>query len=292
MSKNKKESKPVQVLLTPKYILITGKFLTKISPFLASRFGAKLFLTPFKYKLPKREKEMDDDSFQKDHLVPVIDRKIIIYEYGEGTKTILLAHGWSGRGTQMSVLAKELVQKGYRVISFDAPAHGKAPGKMSMMPYFIESIHELEKLYGPFNAAIGHSLGGMSLLRACKEGLNINKLVIIGTANSVTKITREFARNLRLNDKVAGKMKSYFDNKFGENMDNYSGAFSAESVKAPTLIIHDKDDIDVHISSAFEISEKLQNSELYLTEGLGHRKILGDRKVINKITTFLTAQSL
>ncbi len=292
MIKNQKDSKAVQVLLTPQYILSTGKILTKLSPFLASRFGARLFLTPFKYKLPQREKEMDEDSIQKEYFVPAINRKIIIYEYGEGTETILLAHGWSGRGTQMSVMAKELVTKGFRIISFDAPAHGKAPGKISMMPYFIESIHELEKVYGPFSAAIGHSLGGMSLLRACKEGLKTDKLVIIGTANSVTKITREFARNLKLNDKVAGKMKSYFDKKFGENMDNYSGAFSAESVKVPTLIIHDRDDIDVHVNSAYEISEKLENSELYITGGLGHRKILGDPKVINKTTTFLTAQSL
>lgn len=292
MNKNKKESKPVQVLLTPQYILSTGKILTKLSPFLASRFGARLFLTPFKYKLPKREEEMDGESVQKEHFVSAINRKIIIYEYGTGKKTILLAHGWSGRGTQMSVLAKELVDKGYRIISFDAPAHGKAPGKISMMPFFIESIHELEKVYGPFRAAIGHSLGGMALLKACKEGFKTDKLVIIGTANSVTKITREFARNLKLNDKVAVKMKSYFDKKFGENMDNYSGAFSAESVEVPTLIIHDKDDVDVDISSAFEISEKLENSKLYITEGLGHRKILGNQKVIDKITTFLTAQSL
>lgn len=292
MENNKKEGKSVQVLLTPKYILSTGKILTKISPFLASRFGAKIFLTPFKYKLPKREKEMDQNSIQKDHIVPAIDRKIIIYEYGKGTKTILLVHGWSGRGTQMAFMAKELVDKGYRIISFDAPAHGKAPGKMSMMPFFIESIHELEKLYGPFDGAIGHSLGGMSLLRACKEGFKTDKLVIIGTANSVTHITREFARNLKLNDKVAGKMKSYFDRKFGENMDNYSGAFSAESVKVPTLVIHDNDDVDVHVSSALEISDKLERSELYLTSGLGHRKVLGDPEVINKIKTFLTAQSL
>lgn len=292
MSKRSKESKPIQVLLTPQYILSTGKILTRLSPFLASRFGARLFLTPFKYKLPQREKEMDEDSIQKEYFVPAINRKIIIYEYGKGTETILLAHGWSGRGTQMSVMAKELVTQGYKIISFDAPAHGKAPGKISMMPFFIESIHELEKEYGPFSAAIGHSLGGMSLLRACKEGFKPGKLVIIGTANSVTKITREFARNLKLNDKVAAKMKSYFDKKFGENMDNYSGAFSAESVKVPTLIIHDRDDVDVHVNSAFEISDKLENSELYLTEGLGHRKVLGDPKVINKTTTYLTAQSL
>ncbi|MFO8146535.1 MAG: alpha/beta fold hydrolase [Bacteroidota bacterium] len=289
MTKTQKGTTPVQVLLTPQYILSTGKILTKISPFLASRFAAQLFLTPFKYPLPEREKEMDEKAEQRSILVKAINRKIIVYKYGEGTKKVLLVHGWSGRGTQMSILAAQLVDKGYTVISFDAPAHGKAPGRMSMMPYFIESIHEIAKDYGPFDSAIGHSLGGMSLLRAVKEGLLLKTLVIIGTANSVTHITKEFARNMKLNDSVAEKMKSYFDKKFGEDMDVYSGALSAESVKIPTLVVHDKDDVDVDVSSAYEISEKLKNSELFLTEGLGHRKVLGNPEVINKITTFVTA---
>jgi pimeloyl-ACP methyl ester carboxylesterase len=71
-------------------------------------------------------------------------------------------------------------------------------------------------------------------------------------------------------------------------MDNYSGAFSAESVKVETLVVHDKNDIDVHISSAHEIVDKLENGKLLVTEGLGHRKILGDPDVINKISTFIT----
>lgn len=282
------KKQPVQVLLAPKYILRIGKILTAISPFIASRFAARLFLTPFKYKIPEREKDMDTNSIQESISVPAINREIVVYHYGESKKKILLIHGWSGTGTQMSLIAKKLVEKGFEIISFDAPAHGKAPGKISMMPFFIESIHHLEKTYGPFHAAIGHSLGGMSILKAVKDGLVLNKLVVIGTANSVTHITKDFAQNMQLNEKVAKKMKSYFDSKFGEDMDNYSGAFSAEAVKIPTLVIHDKDDVDVHVSSAYEISNNLDNSQLLITEGLGHRKILGDSEVINKITTFIT----
>ncbi|GAB2772364.1 alpha/beta hydrolase [Salinimicrobium soli] len=288
MTQQKKDKTPVQRLLVPKYILVTGKILTALSPFLASRFAAKLFLTPFKYELPEREKEMDEKSKQHRVKVPSINREIVVYEYGDSPKKILLAHGWSGRGTQMSVMAEELVKNGYSVVSFDAPAHGKAPGKMSMMPFFIDSIHYLDKHYGPFTAAIGHSLGGMSSLRAVKEGLQIDKLVIIGTANSVTRITREFAYNMNMNVKVAKKMKHYFDEKFGADMDTYSGAVSAKHVKIPTLIIHDEYDVDVHVGAAHEIHESMENSEIFITKDLGHRRILGDNKVIRKILDFLT----
>jgi len=280
-------AKPVQLLLAPKYLLYTGKILTAISPFIASRFAARLFLTPYRYNIPEREKEMDKNSIQETITIPSIDREIVVYHYGHSDKKVLLIHGWSGTGTQMAVIAKALVQKGFSTISFDAPAHGKSPGKISMMPFFIQSIQHLIKLHGPFHAAIGHSLGGMSILKAVKDGVELKKLVIIGTANSVTHITKDFAKNMKLNEKVASKMKSYFDLKFGEDMDNYSGAISAEGVKTPTLIVHDEDDIDVHVSSAIEIDNSLENSELMLTEKLGHRKILGDPEVINKITTFI-----
>lgn len=288
MKQPEKAGKPVQVLLTPSYIKFTGKLLTAVSPKLASRFTAWLFLKPYKYKLPEREKEIDNLFEHKSITVPSIDREIIVYfnKKAASGKTVLLAHGWSGRGTQMPDIALKLINSGYEVISFDAPAHGRAPGNMSMMPHFIESILHLEKQYGPFYAAVGHSLGGMSLLKAVKEGLQLQKLVIIGTANSISHITKEFVRNLELPEKVAIKMKTYFDTKFGEDMDNLSGAFSAKSVKIPTMVIHDVDDVDVHVSSAYEINDSLKNGELYITEGQGHRKVLGDPKVINKITTF------
>ena len=292
MPKNNTDKVPVQRLLVPKYILITSKILTKISPFLASRFAAKLFLTPFKYKLPERERKMDENSLQQKIAISSINREIVTYEYGTGNKKILMVHGWSGRGTQMSKIAEKLVADGFRIVSFDAPGHGKAPGKMSMMPFFIEAIQHLSKLHNGFYGIVSHSLGGMSSLKAVSNGLQTEKLVIIGTADSVTKITRDFADNMKMSHEVAEKMKTYLDNKFGQDMDDYSGAISAENVKIPTLVIHDLMDVDVEIESAYQIDNALINSELFITEGLGHRRILGNDAVINKISTFMTAQSL
>lgn len=231
---------------------------------------------------------MDLKSRQTNLILPHYQREIVIYEYGNSPKKILLAHGWSGRGTQLAVMAEELLNSGYSVVSFDAPAHGKAPGKTSMMPHFIEAIEVIEKQFGPFEAVIGHSLGGMASLKAVSDGLSVKRLVIIGTANSITHITKEFARNMKMNDKVAKKMKTYFDDKFGLDMNTFSGAVSAEGVKIPTLVVHDEDDVDVDISSAYEIHEKLEDSRLLITRDLGHRRILGNQKVINKIIDFLS----
>ena len=292
MTKKTKDNTPVQQLLVPNYILSISKVLTSISPWLASRFAAKLFLTPFRYKLPEREKEMDANTIQNKEFVNSMNREIVTYHYGDGQKRVLLVHGWSGRGTQLAKIANALKDKGYMCVSFDAPAHGKAEGKMSMMPFFIEAVQYLDEKYGPCEAVVGHSLGGMASLRAIRNGMTTKKLVIIGTANNVTEITRHFAENMKMNEKVARKMKKYLDGKFNQDMDILSGAESAQHVKISTLVIHDENDVDVKVNSAYEIDAALVDSELMITQGLGHRRILGNEQVINKISTFIAAQSL
>ena len=55
----------------------------------------------------------------------------------------------------------------------------------------------------------------------------------------------------------------------------------------PTLVIHDKDDVDVPVNSAYEIKDSLENGELMITEKQGHRRILGNEQVIERILDFL-----
>ncbi|MDD5150120.1 MAG: alpha/beta hydrolase [Flavobacterium sp.] len=277
----------IQSLKIPKIILQSSKFISFISPKLATLFAAKLFTSPIKHTIPKREIEMDGKSTQKLINIPAINKKVILYQYGESKKKILLVHGWSGRGTQLFKIADELIKVGYSTISFDAPAHGKSPGKTTIMSEFVESILEIERQFGPFEAAVGHSLGGMSLLNATKKGLNLNNLVIIGSGDIVQDILDTFVAKLELKPSISNQLRLHFEKKFGEEMDNYSAYKSAMKISIPVLIIHDKNDIEVPVGAAIHIHKHLKNGELYLTEGLGHQKILGNQDVIEKVVQFI-----
>lgn len=271
----------------PKHILITAKLLEIISPKSAALLAARLFSTPVKYKTPKREWQMEINSQKQKIRVPGIKKEIQVYIYGESTKKALLTHGWSGRGTQLVKIADELVKEGYQTISFDAPAHGKSKGKTTLMHEFIASIHQLEKEFGPFEIAIGHSLGGMSILNAIKQKLNIKKAVIIGSGDDIQDIVVEFVKKLKLKSDIAILLKDYFEKKYGEDMESYSGYIAAKKVAIPVLVIHDENDSEVPVKCAIHIHEHLINGELLLTQNLGHRKILGDEKVLQEIKKFL-----
>ncbi len=230
---------------------------------------------------------MDLNSLQKLIRIPEIEKEVVMYEYGKSEKKILLVHGWSGRGTQLFKIADELVKAGYSTISFDAPAHGKSPGKHTIMVDFIATILELEKKFGPFEAAIGHSLGGMSVLNSIKKGLKVNHAVVIGSGDIVQDIMDDFVEKLELKPNISTLLRLHFEKKYGEKMNNYSAFLAAKEITIPVLVIHDNDDPEVPVKAGINIHKHLKNGELLLTNGLGHRKILGNSKVIERIVQFI-----
>lgn len=283
----KKKNKKLDPLPIPKFIIKTGQFLNLISTKAVVLYAAKLFTTPIKHRIPKRELEMDTNSIQQLIPVPSINKSIMVYQYGKSDKKVLLVHGWSGRGTQLFKIADALLKEGYATVSFDAPAHGKSPGNSSIMLEFIASIFELEKQYGHFEVAIGHSLGGMAVLNAAKSGFKTDKIIVIGSGDIVHDIIDDFIKKLQLKQVISLKLRAHFENKYNEAMDNYSAFKAAEAIEKPILVVHDENDYEVPVKAGINIHQHVKNGELMITKGLGHRKILGDVNVIHKIIEFI-----
>ena len=285
-------SKKKQHLKIPKVIIFIGKILQFFSVKLTTLYLARLFTTPIKHKVPKRELEMDDHSIKETLLIPSVNKKIVVYQYGKSDKKILLVHGWSGRGTQLVKFADAFVDKGYATISFDAPGHGKSPGNSTIMTEFIASILEIDKKFGPFEAAVGHSLGGMALLNAIKKGLKINRLIIIGSGDKVKDILDDFVSKLELKPEYSSHLQQHFEKKYNEPMENYSAHCAAKTIDIPVLVIHDENDNEVPVETSINIHDNLKNGELLITQHLGHRKILGNPFVIEKTIEFITNKML
>ncbi len=285
MPKNKEKKNTITSV--PKLILFIAHLLEKLNPNWAVAFAKRLFVSPIRHKIPKREWEMDKQSTQELLYIPSINKKIMTYRYGSSEKKVLLVHGWSGRGTQLVKIADALLKDGFSTVSFDAPAHGKSPGNTTLMPEFIASILEIEKQMGPFEFVVGHSLGGMSILNAIKQGLQVKKAVIIGSGDSVQDIIDDFIKKLKLKPIMGDKMRISFEKQYDMDMESFSANVAAKEVTVPVLVIHDKDDDDVPFTASVNIDKHLANSELMLTEKFGHRKVLGDDEVVQAVCKFI-----
>lgn len=275
----------------PKPIQILGKIIQFFSNHLAMRFSSKLFSTPVSFPKPKREEIMWESAQKSNITIPEFKCEIEVLRYGFSKKKVLLIHGWCGRSTQLYRIADKLLEHGYMTISYDAPAHGNSKGKKSSMPEFVAAIHFINEKFGPFDAAIGHSLGGMSLYTAVVQGFKINSIVSIGAGDSISDIMENFIYDLGLSPIIAKKLKQHYDKKYFEDVDNYSSSKQAKFIDTPALVVHDSFDSDVPVSCAYQIRQSLKNGKILITNGLGHTKILRDQKTINRIVSFINYHS-
>lgn len=287
MPENNSTSRNPNTFAIPRPLINLGKIIQFFSNHLATLFVAKLFSTPIRFSAPERELAMRNSAKKETIKIPGCKTDVQVYIYGYSKKKVLMVHGWAGRGTQLFQIADKVLENKMMVISFDGPAHGLSSGKRTNMMEFLETIREVNKKYGPFDAAIGHSFGGMSLINAVANDLKVNKLVTIGADNSIPQIFQYFVEKLELNPLISKKLEEYFNNKFNTELDSLSSEHKALKINIPTLVIHDSEDKYVSVSSAVSIRQSLKNGELLITNGLGHHKIFKDNFVIQRVIDFI-----
>lgn len=271
----------------PRPLIFTSRFLQSVSNTLAAKFLSRLFETPPKFKIPEREVTFRKSAQSEVLHVPDIQKDITVFSYGYSKAKVLLLHGWSGRGSQLYQLADKILENRMMVISVDAPAHGLSSGKKTNMLEYIRVIEEVDKKYGPFDFAIGHSWGGMTLLNALGKKLKLKKAVIIGADNKISEVISGFVKKFRVDQSVTPVIIAHYCKLLKVQMDQFDSEKAAARIEIPVLVVHDTKDAFVPVRSAIEIRQQLKNGSLLLTNGLGHHKIFKDPEVMQKIINFI-----
>lgn len=290
------------------------KFIFKITeilfPSIAGKWAVDLFFTPFRFDRPHREKafmekaksknikfspdinKIYDLDWAKDRLLNKKFNDVTpktfyrLYEMGEGP-LVLLVHGWSGRASQMGSIAQTLVDYGFKVISFDAFAHGESPGKQTTVLEFVEIINNINRQFGPFYAIVGHSLGGIAAGRAIVKGLKTEKLVTIGSPTTMQFILEAFCKALNASDKTLQYIKNFVERYAKREADDFSLSYLGKYLEIKGLIIHDKNDRETDYDQSLYLDESWQKGRHIQTTGLGHVRILRDKSVLKMIADFI-----
>jgi pimeloyl-ACP methyl ester carboxylesterase len=279
MSKDKKVAISLQILAR------IFRILEKVSPRMAGRLALYLFLHPPRHQRPEREQKCYDAA--KRSFIQVEGHKVAVFEWGEGP-IVWIMHGWAGRASQLSSFIKALVASGYKVIGMDAPGHGDSDGKESSVILFEHSLEALYKKYGKAYAYIGHSLGGAVGFFAMKNKIPFEKYIAISSPTIAELILHEAFDKLGAGQKSIDAMCELIQERVGAPFVEYTATYWAQfAPDIPILIIHDKNDKEAGILHAETQHKLLPQSELYITEGLGHVRILRDEKVIQKVLSFI-----
>lgn len=271
--------------MVPPFIRKTMGFMDRISGTLSSKIALQLFLTPIRFKVPKRELSFLENA--KKFSINFSGRRIQMYQWGDGTPELLLIHGWCGRGSQLGAIAQQFEAMGKTVLAFDGPAHGKSSGKQTNLVQFSELIAQLKQDYPSLRYGIGHSMGAAATAHSVVQGTALQKIVMISSPSSTPDIIEDFARQINIAAKSGDKIRRALERKFNKSVETTSAGVIAKELQIEGLVIHDQNDPDVPVSSAYDIAKAWPLAKLHLTERMGHRKLLYDKTLIEKIQSFL-----
>lgn len=271
-----------------KFPLILG-FLSTFFPTLVAKMALTIFATPV--RTPRPASEMAWHESAKKYF---LKNGIAAFEWGAPSDPlVLLIHGWNGRGTQLASFAPALVQQKFRVVALDGPGHGISPGKKTNPSHFAQFIIDAQgellsaTQKDSSHALIAHSFGGVCSVLALSRGLKTKGIVLIASPAFYDRVVHFFSRSMKLSKKCE---QSFFEqvtklialNPYDLNL----GKLGAK-LQLPALVVHDQADNAVDYLSAQSIIGQWPGSQLFSTQGLGHRRIMRDPKVIDSVTNFI-----
>jgi pimeloyl-ACP methyl ester carboxylesterase len=215
--------------------------------------------------------------------------------WGEGPRTVYLVHGWGGRGTQFGALVAPLLETGHRVVMFDGPSHGDSdagpagPGRT----HGVELAKALDAVFcrfGPAEAVVAHSMGTISTYLAMRYGwLGAQRLVFVAPMVESESLFDQFQRALGFGPRVRAAFDRAVDEFIGVGVREFDARVQARHVEPrPTLVVTDRGDRQTAYADVVSFAESV-GAPLVTTEGLGHRKILRDPTVVERVVEFVAS---
>ncbi|WP_420125086.1 alpha/beta hydrolase [Longimicrobium sp.] len=259
-----------------------------VAPRAVERHAASLFLTPPR---PRKNGVVMEDAAAERYRLEVREGELRVaaWSWGRGP-TVLLAHGWGGTATDMVPLAERLQAAGYRVVLFDFPAHGRSAGRRTNMVEWLRVMKAVSAAVGPVHAVAGHSFGGATVAIALAEhGMDVRGAVLLAPVIGPALFTDRFTGAIGLPPERAEGMMRHIADTIGREPRSLDARWAVTHLHVPALLVHDPADREVPWAHAESIADAWPGSRLVAAEGLGHRRLLRDDRILTTVTDFIHA---
>lgn len=255
----------------------------------AAEKAFQLFCTP-QGKVRKKPTPLFETA-ERLHLT-VNDMKVAGYRWNRHThsKKCLVIHGFQSSSRNFDRYILLMIEKGYEVLAFDAPAHGESEGKQINVLIYKDMLEQIYKEFGPVDACISHSFGGLAITLAL-EGLPHSenlKVVLIAPATETSSSVDLLFEILQLNGEIREEFDKLILHLGKKPITWYSISRALQNIKCKVLWIHDEEDTVTPFKDVQPVMKsKPSHVEFMITKGWGHRRIYREEKVVQAIGAFL-----
>ena len=270
------------------YIRTKFKFLSLLSKKKAARSAFRLFCTP-----QKRVHKKLPPVFEK--AIPLqfsfAGNAITGWQWNAGQEQkALIIHGFESSVTNFDRFVQPLVDKGYEVLAFDAPAHGRSSGHTITAPLYRDMIREIHARFGPVQHYLAHSFGGLAVSLALEEISHTSsyRLVLVAPATETERAISNFFSILKLDTAVRREFEKVIIQAGGVSSGWYSIKRAMQHIRAQVCWFQDEDDEVTPMADVKAVeAENYPNIQFVYTKGLGHSRIYRDNNVTKAILDFL-----
>jgi pimeloyl-ACP methyl ester carboxylesterase len=260
--------------------------LNRVAPGLAAAWAERLFFTPPPRRRSRRAEAVLGTGRQL--ALEVGQRRLAAWTWGEGP-LVVLVHGWGGTGGQLAAFVAPLVERGFAVATFDAPAHGRSAGARTSLLEFTAALAAIARTLGPIHGIVAHSLGAAATALALDRGLALERAVFVGPPADPAAWPARMAEQLGIAPRVMEEMRRRSERRLRFRWRDLDVPAMARRFDAPLLVVHDAEDAEVGWREGAAIADAWPGARLATTRGLGHRRILRDSGVIAQTVEFLGA---
>lgn len=216
------------------------------------------------------------------------------HHWGSG-RVIYLVHGWGGNETQLARLIPPLVAAGFKVVTHDAPSHGRSDaGAVAGQSHAVEmgrALDAVAAVHGPAHAVVAHSMGGLATGLTLRHGwLGTERLAMVAPMIRIGDHLPVLEAGLGFGPRIRERLKQRAYQRVGLSVEEVDFVRIADEIERPELlVIHDVDDRTARYASAVQLVDAWDGALLTTTEGLGHRRILRDEAVVRQVVAFVVA---
>lgn len=259
-----------------------------VAPAAGGRYAANRWLT-----VPPAPDAASEPSAGEEFVLQLPAGKIRGTSHGTGP-SVYLMHGWGGNGDQLSAYVDPLSDRGFRVVRFDAPSHGRSdPGACGRGRThgveFAAALAAVMHRFGPADTVIAHSMGALPSLLVQRSGMPVQRLALIAPVRDLGGYLDRFAATVNMGPRTRRAMAERIAGLIGEPVAVMDVRRLADHAGAiPLLVVHDRGDRETAHAHSVELAERWSGpATMITTEGLGHRRILTDPLVVDQVVEFV-----
>ncbi len=264
---------------------MTGNFAPNFSGWL----GYNLMCRPTRRKFGRREQAMIGQAWQ--WTIRFQNKPLHIYSWGEGP-VVLFVHGWTDNGGVWWRYVAPLVDAGYRVITFDAPAHGHSAGSILTPLVFSRALKAVQQEVGTPYAVVSHSLGALTAMMAYDTALDQSpmplpqKLVLLSPFTSLMELYDYCMIQLGFPHNICPAVRAYAIKNMGRQIESFTAANTVRHFHdTDVMVVSDDADVLVPATNARTVALSAPNGRFLLTSGLGHA--LKNGQVVQSVISFV-----